>query len=180
MAVTNARERAIINVLRKNESEITDGYEYYLGNPSEVDAGLAKIAREILADPMIVELSGREGMGEAYGALKIAEEIIGLLNTAIPRGLPDDNDRKRRNLRRDVAELENPFDSDAFVNQLKQFVDQFSKITGSNAIAVHQILDLIDTDMAHRRLPNARAKITDLSLYFMDQTRSFLKRQHPW
>jgi len=117
---------------------------------------------------------------EAYGALKIAEEIIGLLNTAIPRGLPDDTDRKRRSLRSDVAELENPFDNDSFVAQLKKYTEEFSRMTGSNAIAAFQIYDMIDTDMAHRRLPNARAKITDLSLYFMDQTRSYLKRQYPW
>jgi hypothetical protein len=118
---------------------------------------------------------------EAYMPLKIAEEIIGLLNTAIPRGYEDaDQDRRRRNLRKDVAEIENPFDNDKFRDQLLKWVDEFSRMTGSNAIAAQQILDLIDTDLAQRRLPNARAKIADLSLYFMDQTKNYMKREYPW
>jgi hypothetical protein len=117
---------------------------------------------------------------DTYGALKLAEEIIGLLNTAIPRGLPDDVDRRRKNLRRDVAELENPFDSDPFVDDLKKKTLAFCQATGANERAVYQIYDLIDTDMAHQRLPNARAKITDLSLFFMDQARGNIKRKHPW
>jgi hypothetical protein len=71
----------------------------------------------------LVNLGERRVAQEAYHPLKMAIEIIGLLNTAIPRGLPD---------------------------------------------------------MAQRRLPNARAKITDLSLYFMDQTKNFMKRKYPW
>jgi hypothetical protein len=117
---------------------------------------------------------------DTYGALKLAEEIIGLLNTAVPRGLPDDVDRRRKNLRRDVAELENPFDSDPFVDELKRKTLAFCQATGAREQAAYQIYDLIDTDMAHRRLPNARAKITDLSLFSMDQARGNIKRKHPW
>ena len=119
---------------------------------------------------------------EAYNPLKMAIEIIGLLNTAIPRGYEDaaaDN-RRIRSLRRDIAELENPFDSEDFRARLEQMTKEFSRMTDSNAIAASQIYDLIDTDIAHHRLPNARAKITDLSLYFMDQTKNFMKRQYPW
>jgi len=118
---------------------------------------------------------------EAYEPLKMAIEIIGLLNTAIPRGYDDaDQDRRRKNLRKDVAELENPFGSEDFRAQLERMTKEFSRMTGSNAIAASRIYDLIDTDIAHRRLPDARAKITDLSIYFMDQTKNFMKRQYPW
>jgi len=129
----------------------------------------------------LVDMHERVVAQEAYNPLKMAIEIIGLLNTAIPRGYEEvDQERRRKNLRRDIAELENPFDSEDFRAQLERMTKEFSQLTDSNAVAASQIYDLIDTDIAHRRLPNARAKITDLSLYFMDQTKNFMKRQYPW
>ena len=118
----------------------------------------------------------------AYGPLKIAGEIIGLLNTVIPRGQDEaSRDRRRRSVRKDVAEIMNPFDSENFRDQITRLAKNFSDETGSNLNAQIRIFDLIDADIAQRReLSHVRAKIIDLSLFYMDQTRWYLKRQYPW
>lgn len=163
--------------VRRGEMEVVRKDEHKMQHGGRKGGKILAGDRDITP---LVDTHERVVAQAAYGPLKIAEEIIGLLNTAIPRGDDPGDERRRRNLRRDVAELANPFDNEGFRGQLFKWVDEFSKMTGSNAIAVEQILDLIDTDMAHQRLPNARAKITDLSLYFMEQTRGFLKREYPW
>ena len=112
------------------------------------------------------------GAQEAYGPLKTAINIIGMLNTAI--------DEPAAVHKKDTIQPSNPFDNERFYESIREQVAEFSKMTDSNAIAAGRILELMDYDLTHYRYAEARKKVTDLSIYFMEMTKNHLKRKYPW
>ena len=109
---------------------------------------------------------------EAYSPLKVAIEIVGMLNTAI--------DEPQQVHGRKQDQPPNPFDNERFYESIREQVAEFSKMTDSNAIAAGRILEFMDYDLAHYRYAEARKKVTDLSIYFMEMTKNYLKRKYPW
>ena len=109
---------------------------------------------------------------EAYGLLKFAIDIIGMLNTAI--------DESQMTNKKDVVQPSNPFDNIGFVDHLKRLITDFAMLTDSSQEVVNQLLNLMDADLAHGKYFEAQGRVTDLFLYFMNQTMKYFKRKYPW
>ena len=119
-------------------------------------------------------LDERRVAQEAYNPLKIAIEVVGLLNTAIDEPVQFKKNTRGR------EQPPNPFDDDRFCSQIKRLTDEFARTTESSTEAVGHILNLIDYDVAHEDYAAARKKIADISIFFMDQTKNYMKRKYPW